>query len=160
MTRTEFSCLLLLSLFMGLSGAAQGADRHAGYYYAAPDQIEIYTSRARILADASASRRLAFVTAITISHNQRPYPASTVFFAKGENAEKLIIVSLDAGRLNTIFRVRAYLASLTAVARTTPLFRNAHVEDILTFFDLAHMLGFKQITVSDGNRFTHQVLFE
>jgi len=160
MTRTFFLYVLSVSLFLGLCGTVDADDRHAGYYYTTPNQIETYKARARILADASPLRRIGFVTAITVENNQRPYEPAIVFFAKGERSEKLIIVSLVEGRLNTIYRVRAFLASLTAVARTTPLFRNAHVEAILTFFDLARMLGFEQITVSDGDQFTHQIVFE
>lgn len=152
-----FICFVLV---MGWNGVAVSADRHVGYYYPEPQQIETYKARARVLADASPKRRIGFVTAITLENNQRPYPPSTVFFAKGDRSEKLIIVSLESGRLETIFRVRAYLASLTAIARSTPVFRDAHVEDILTFFDLARMLGFEQVTISDGDQFSHQVLFE
>jgi hypothetical protein len=61
-------------------------------------------------------------------------------------------------RLGTIYRVRALLATLTASARMTPIFRENGVEDLLTFLDLLKMLGFKQITVSDGDKFAHQIL--
>jgi hypothetical protein len=30
----------------------------------------------------------------------------------------------------------------------------------LTFLDLAKMLGFKQITISDGDKFSHQVFLK
>ena len=159
--RTNFIALIGLVLIgITLSGAAKSADRHANYYYPPPEQIEIYKARAKAFTDATPARRVGFVTAITLERLKRPYPPSTVFFAKGENAEKLIIVALQSGRLDTIYRVRAYLASLTAVARTTPAFQNTHVSNSLTFFDLARMLGFEQITVSDGQSFSHQVIFE
>ena len=34
------------------------------------------------------------------------------------------------------------------------------VESILNCFDLAKMLGFHQITISDGDTYTHQVLLK
>lgn len=139
---------------------AQTNDRHVGYYYPAPAQIEVYKARANPLPEVTPARRIEFVTAITLEKTRKPYAPDAVFFAKGEHAQKLIIVSLRSDSLNTIYRVRAYLAALTAVARTTPIFRNAHVEDILNFFDLVRMLGFEQITISDGDRFTHQIKFE
>jgi len=52
------------------------------------------------------------------------------------------------------------LASLTASARTTPVFRNAKVDDLFTFLDLLKMLGFESVTVSDGDKFAHQVLIK
>ena len=39
---------------------------------------------------------------------------------------------------------------LTASARTLPIFEEMGVQEDFTFFDLARMLGFKQITWSNG----------
>ena len=78
-------------------------------------------------------------------------------FAKGDDAEKLIIVALDDGVMRTLFRARAVLAQMTAVARSTSMFNDMGVADSYTFFDLAKMLGFKQITVSDGVTYAHQI---
>jgi hypothetical protein len=44
---------------------------------------------------------------------------------------------------------------MTTVVRKSPIFKQFKVETILTFFDLAKMLGFKQITISDGDKFSH-----
>ena len=81
-------------------------------------------------------------------------------FAKGLQAQKLIIVSNYAGQLDTIYRVRAMLANLTSTARTLPIFLGFSVEDKLNFFDLGKMLGFKRITISDGDKFAHQVILK
>jgi hypothetical protein len=152
--------LLVLVSGMILITQAHADDRHAGYYYPPANQIEIYKSKVQVLPDANAIRRIGFVTAITHENLKRPYPPTTTFFAKGDHAQKLIIVASTDGILDTIYRVRAYLASLTAVARTTNAFRDSQYQGILNFFDLAHMLGFEQITISDGDGFTHQVIFE
>ena len=71
---------------------------------------------------------------------------------------KLIVVGNLPGRLNTIYRVRALLATMTSVARTLPIFRQHGVEDDFTFLDLMKMLGFESVTVSDGDSFTHQII--
>ena len=71
-----------LVFYAGWVGEAFSADRHAGYYYPEPKQIETYEARARVLPDASISRRIGFVTAITIENNQRPYSPSAVFLRK------------------------------------------------------------------------------
>ena len=157
---TLLSSIISALYLLCFSTVSFGADKHAGYYYTNPKNIEIYKARAKTLAEANQFRRIAFVTAITQEQKQRPYPPTEVLFAKGNSSQKLIIVSLENGRLDTLYRVRAYLASLTAAARTTPAFQKARVKDGLTFFDLAHMLGFEQVTVSDGDKFTHQVIFE
>ena len=73
---------------------------------------------------------------------------------------KLIIVSNVEGRLDTIYRVRAYLATLTSSARVTPIFRELQVEDWFTFLDLAKLLGFERVTISDGRDFAHQIILK
>jgi len=135
-------------------------DRHAGYYYPPPENVETYQVRVRTLPGMSTKKRVAFVIAMSQQLLERPYPPPVAIFAKGENKEKLIIVSSSSGRLDTIYRVRAYLASLTSNARLTPIFRELGMEETLTFFDLLKMIGFERITVSDGESFTHQVRFE
>ena len=132
-------------------------DRHAGYYYPEPASIETYIARADTLPDDSRRRRIGFVTALTAELLQKPYPPDYAMFAKGEDAEKLIIISVQSGRYDTLYRARALLATLSAAARMTSLFRDLKVDDYFTFFDLAKMLGFRQITVSDGDRFAHRV---
>lgn len=81
-------------------------------------------------------------------------------FAKGGDAEKLIIVATTEGRYNTIFRLRGLLASMTADARLSPLFAKLGQVEQLNFFDLLRMAGFKQLTISNGDDVSHRVYFE
>ena len=138
--------------------AARAADRHAGYYYPKPDSRETYTARASQLPDASRRSRIAFVTHVMNEMiRTNPYPPQYAIFSKGAEAEKMIIVGLYGDSFNTRYRMRALLAMLTAVARATPLFKEERVEDYFTFLDLCKMLGFRQLTVSDGRKFAHQI---
>jgi len=152
----------------GTSGKGKAAsarkgkyDRHEGYYYPplkAPP--EIYKARAVTLAEASRTRRIAFVTALTNQMMQNSYPPPFAIFAKGDNAEKLIIVGLYEGAYNTLYRARGLLAILTARARMTPVFRKHQVEDVFTFFDFLKLQGFERLTVTDGKSYAHQVRFQ
>jgi len=148
--------------FLVLSQAltAQAADRHAGYYYPDPIYQEVYKARAKSLKTASRKTRIAFVTSITQQNMQREFPPEAAIFAKGTDAEKLIIVGLVDGRLDTIYRSRAIFANMTAAVRTLPIFQELGVEDVFTFFDLAALMGFKQITISNGRNFTHQIILQ
>jgi hypothetical protein len=137
--------------------AAMAQDRHAGYYYPEPTSTEIYDARALTVPEATRKGRIAFVTGITNEQNKAPYPPQAAIFAKGSEAEKLIIVALEEGRIDTIYRARAIFAQMTAVARLLPAFAQLGVEDYFTFFDLAKMLGFEQITISNGRDFAHQI---
>ena len=155
--------LLAVLCFGGLqfaAGAAAAQDRHAGYYYPEPETSEVYEARALTMQDTSRKARVAFVTGITNEQNKAPYPPQAAIFAKGSEAEKLIIVALEDGRIDTIYRARAIFAQMTAVARLLPVFSQLGVEDYFTFFDLAKMLGFEQITISNGREFAHQVIIQ
>jgi len=132
-------------------------DRHSGYYYPALTSRETYTARAKTFKSANRSTRLGFVTAITKQQLERHYAPNTAIFAKGEQAEKLIIVALEAGAISTIHQGRAMLAQFTATARLSPLFAELGVQGFFTFFDLAKLLGFKTITISDGATWAHQI---
>ena len=133
-------------------------DRYVGYYYPKPSAIEIYKARAAVLPGANRKRRVAFIVHVVKERLQRPYPPTYSLFPKGGRAHKLIIVSNLPGQLNTIYRVRALLATMTSVARSLPIFRDHSVEDDFTFLDLMKMLGFESVTVSDGESFTHQII--
>jgi len=149
-------CLTVMVL-CGVSEAVRADDRHAGYYYPQPDAIEVYVARADQLPGASPNRRTGFVTAIAAGSIERPYPPSFIMFAKGARMEKLIITTTQDGLFNTKYRLRAMLAQLTSIARTTPIFQDYPPEDRLTFFDLAYMMGFEQITYTNGVDYAHQV---
>jgi len=150
------ACLVLFSVL----GAAQAQDRHAGYYYPEPQTREIYIARSQTLAEANRALRIGFVTGTSLQQFEHPYPPQVAIFAKGTEAEKLIIVGLVDGRVDTLYRARAIFANMTAAARQLPAFAEMGVQDYFTFFDLAKMLGFKQITISDGRTFAHRVVIE
>jgi hypothetical protein len=157
-------CALVLSAWLAAGSAALAAhdtgDRHAGYYYPEPQTHELFRARVETLPQAGRSLRVGFVTGVTTQLLNKPYPPTAAIFAKGAEGEKLIIVALEDGRIDTIFRARAIFANLTAVARLTPIVQEVGGEDSLTFFDLAKMLGFSQITITDGRAFSHQVVVE
>lgn len=150
--------LVLAAIFV--SADVQAADRHAGYYYPTPASTETYVARAQTLQEADRSLRIGFVTGITNQILQQPYPPTAAIFAKGAEGQKLIIVALEDGRIDTLYRARAIFANMTAVARVMPLFRELGVEEWFTFFDLAKLLGFEQITITDGHDFAHRVIIE
>ena len=143
-----------------LAGSVNAADRHAGFYYPSPQTTEIYVSRAEKERGVERRQRIGFVVSVVDQINNRPYAPIVSVFAKGDFAEKLIIVAMEPGRLDTIYRIRAYLAALTSEARQTPVFAERKVQDVFTFLDLLKIMGFERLTVSDGDRFTHQIDIE
>jgi hypothetical protein len=140
--------------------AANPDDRHEGYYYPMPGSVEAYVARVNTLSDSDRKRRLGFVIGITKELMGGRSAPNYAVFAKGDDAEKLIIIGLVDGQLNTVYRARAFFAMMTAVARVTPFFQENTIAEEATFFDLLKLLGFKQVTISDGVAFAHQVLIE
>jgi hypothetical protein len=142
-----------------LPAAAQGSpskDRHAGYYYPAPTDREDYAAEATPIGGANRSRRLGFMTLLANKSLQASYPPPYVMFAKGAEAEKAIIIGMGE-YITNIYQARALLALLTSQARSTPIFQEVIGGETLTFLDLLKMLGFEQLTVSDGANYTLQI---
>ena len=135
-------------------------DEHAGYYYPKPQTLEHYTSTAPTLADSDKIRRQAFVIGLTKQLLGGQYAPAYAIFAKGYESDKLIIVGLSDGQLDTVYRARALLATLTSVARATNFFQQTTHPEEATFFDLMKLLGFKRITLTDGKAFAHQIIID
>jgi hypothetical protein len=132
-------------------------DRYVGYYYPKPTAIETYTSPMQTIAGAERAQRVQFATVVSQGTIQSAYRVPYSVFVKGEKADKMIIVGLQPGEMSTIFRARAILANMTTMSRLSPFFQERTIAEDANFFDLLKLLGFQQITISDGDKFTHQV---
>jgi len=140
--------------------AEDEASGHEGYYYPKPQTLEHFVSSAITLPDSDKIRRQSFVIGMTKQLLDGKYAPGFAIFAKGNQSEKLIIVGMIDGQLNSVYRARALLAELTAVARSTPFFQQNTQPEEATFFDFMKLLGFHQITITDGKAFAHQVVID
>ena len=140
--------------------AEEEGDHHEGYYYPKPKTIEHYPAEVYMLPGSDRVRRQAFLIGLTKQLVGGQYAPSYAIFAKGQQSEKLIIVGMIDGQLNTLYRVRALLAMFTSVARATPFFQQNTQPDESTFLDLLKLLGFRQVTVTDGRDFAHQIIID
>ena len=139
---------------------ADASERHAGYYYPESVTEEHYVSHAQKIPAATRESRLAFVSGVAKSASERPYPPQRAMFAKGDDASKLIVVSLYDNHMTTLAQARAILAMMTGVARTTKILRDLQVESIFNFLDFCKMLGFTELTISDGRTYAHRFILE
>ena len=135
-------------------------DHHEGYYYPPPQTVEKYQSRVVTLMDSDEIRRQGFVIGIARQQMAAQYAPDYAIFTKGEHSQKLIIVGLHDGGLDTIYRARALFANMTLIARSTPFFQKNTQPEEATFFDLLKLLGFTQVTITDGKEFSHQVVID
>jgi len=153
--------MLLATLAAGLiPPAAEAADRHEEYYYPTVTSRETYSARARTLPDSDRARRIGFIVGLTRQQLAQAYPPEIAIFTKGAEAEKMIIVALNRDAISSLYQARGLLAQMTAVARSTEVFIQNRVEDTYTFLDLLKLLGYEQLTISDGHSYAHQFLIE
>ncbi|MZR30213.1 hypothetical protein [Sneathiella litorea] len=158
MLRNKIGWIVFLGwMFVMVQPLPAAEDRYIGYYYPAPENIEIYCTRIQPLAEMDKRRRVGFVIGVKEGMSNKAYDSAYAVFAKGSDSAKLIIIAKTDGYLETIYRVRALLADLTNSARTTPIFEESGAPENLTFLDLLTLLGFESVTLSDGANFTHQI---
>ena len=137
--------------------APKGEDRYIGYYYPKPTSTEVFESQLQTLPNMDRAQRIQFTTVVSQGTIQSAYRVPYAVFAKGEKADKMIIVGMQGGELNTVYRMRALLANMTTMSRLSPFFQERTVAEDATFFDLLKLLGFRELTITDGEKTTHQV---
>ena len=137
--------------------AAATEDRYVGYYYPKPNSTEVFQSSLQTIAGVDRPQRVQFVTVVSQGTIQSAYRVPYAVFVKGEKADKLIIVGLAPNEFGTIYRMRALLANMTTMSRMSPFFQERTVAEDATFFDLLKLLGFTSVTITDGDKVTHQV---
>ena len=137
--------------------AAPTEDRYVGYYYPKPTSTETFESTLQTIAGVERAQRIQFTTVVSQGTIQSAYRVPYAVFAKGEKADRMIIVGMQQGELNTVYRMRALLANMATMSRLSPFFQERTVAEDATFFDLLKLLGFRELTVTDGEKVTHQV---
>ena len=170
MKKTFATCLALAVTAIALPALAQTPaakatattrapteDRSSGYYYPKPTSTETFESQMQTIAGVDRAQRIQFTTVVSQGTIQSAYRVPYAVFAKGEKADRMIIVGMQQGELNTIYRMRALLANMTTMSRLSPFFQERTVAEDATFFDLLKLLGFRELTITDGEKVTHQV---
>jgi len=153
--------LLALAVAVAAGGVARaGGDSREGYYYPPVTSEETFTRTIGEVPEASRAVRVNFVTRITKAQLAAPESPRFVIFAKGAQADHMIIVALDDEIFRTLYRARAVLAQLTGNVRGTDFFVKAGIADRATWFDLMRILGFRDLVISDGATWSHRVVFE
>jgi hypothetical protein len=170
MMRTVVSLAAMTVLVIGTAASAQTKaapkaaagpsheESYVDYYYPKPTIVDPpFESKMEMIPGVDRAQRVQFVTVVAQGTLQSNYRVPYAVFTKGDKADRLIVVGLQNGELNTIFRVRALLANMTTMARLSPFFQEHTVAEDATFYDLLKLLGFHDVTVTDGEKFTYQV---
>ncbi|MGD1924655.1 MAG: hypothetical protein ACFB03_10785 [Paracoccaceae bacterium] len=154
------SWLAAVLLLVAGAVSAMAADKREGYYYPPVGSEEVFVRSIASPPPADRSIRTNFINEITKAQLAAPDNPRFAIFAKGGAAQHMIIIALDDEIFRTLYRARAQMAQLTANARGTEFFRANELQFVATWFDLAKMLGFEDIVVSDGDTWSHRVLLQ
>jgi hypothetical protein len=142
----------------GFCAQAQAPERE-GYYYPPIGSTEVFARALAESVEGDRLTRIGFVTQFTTQQLAAPYPPRFALFAKGADADEMIIVALDDEIFVTLQRARGVMAQLSAPARATEFFARRRQSDQATFYDMLKVMGFASLTISDGRSWSHQVLF-
>jgi hypothetical protein len=151
---------LFLAIFAVAPVLAQEQDdRRADYYYPPVTSEERFERVMAAPPRSDRDDRIAFVDALTRGQLVAAYAPPFAVFAKGDEAEHLIVVALEDGVFGTLFRARAVMAQLSVPVRATEFFQSHGLDDRATFYDMLRMIGFSTLTISDGRDWSHRVVF-
>ena len=98
---------------------AQEDDKREGSYYPPVESEEIFGRTLGEGPPTDRTVRVAFVNEVTRAQFDAASKPRFAVFAKGAEAEHMIITALDDDVFKTLFRARAVLAQMTASARQT-----------------------------------------
>ncbi len=149
--------LIIGAILSILPFTAFADDRREGYYYPKITSEEVFDRTVAKAPKAIAAVRTAFITEITKGQLKQPTKPRIAVFGKGGETQHLIVIALDDEIFSTLFRARAVMAQFTSHARTTPFFKKNGIQFAATWYDLAKILGFTDIVLSDGKTWAHKV---
>ena len=159
MIRILIAAIIAVSLAVASFGGAAWAAGRDSYYYPPVNSEEVFARDLALAPIPKRAVRVGLINRITRTQLAAPESPRFVIFAKGDEAKHMIIIALDDQVFKTVYRARAVLAQLTSNVRSVDFFAS-NIEDYATWFDLAKMLGFDDLVISDGATWSHRVIFE
>lgn len=150
--------ILACGVLLSSIGSAQSEDRREGYNYPPVLSEEVFIREIATPPSSNRAVRTNFINEITRAQLAAPANPRIAIFAKGKDAEHMVIIALDDEIFRTLYRARAQLAQLTANARGTDFFKAENLQFTATWFDLAKLMGFVDIVISDGDAWSHRII--
>lgn len=140
--------------------AALADDSREDYYYPKVGSEERFTREIGPETPSDRATRIGFVNEVTRAQFETPSGPRVAVFAKGSEAQHMVITGLDSEIFETLFRARGVMAQMTASARQTAFFKDNGIDTSATWYDLAKMLGFEDIVLTDGETWAHRVILD
>lgn len=131
--------------------AAIDAKTGEGLYFPPITDTETEISHYSMMVDASPVKRQFLADLINMETSGRGMTAPIVIQVTGENKAVLVVMVPDTDRILTPYTARALLARMTSIIRFAPAIAEMGLSEELDIYDVAAVLGFNQIIVTDGS---------
>jgi len=140
--------------------SASSAEKYVGYYYPEVTSHELFDRVIQESPPAIHDIRVEFATMLSLSQHDAPYPPSYAAYAKGSEADTLIITGLNDDVFKTLYRARAIMARTSSTLRASDFFLSQGLQYDATFYDMLQILEFRRLILTDGETWAHEVRFE
>ncbi|GGD11309.1 hypothetical protein [Aquisalinus flavus] len=126
-----------------------------GVYYPKVSSVETPDIRFGRMAGFGPQERQFFVDQVNLAASTPGRTFPIVAQAVGENNETLVFTYLGDGSM-TPYLSRGILARLTSITRAAPAIAEMGLSSEFDVYNMAAVLGFARVTVTDGRHFAHQ----
>lgn len=147
---------------LGASGAETistliNESAEAGVYFSPPSSTESRKTQFRLSVDPGPVRRQYFTDQINLVASTPSRELPVIAQAVGAERRVLVLTMVGAGSAPTPYLARAILARATSVIRSAPILAEMGISQDFDIYNVAVVLGFERIVVSDARAFTHEV---
>lgn len=142
------------------ASAAEDAQTGEGRFFPNVTETEVRPVRFSAMADTGPSQRQYFTDRINMETSGRGLTAPIVVQCAGKEQDVLVVMVSGFQEPLTPYISRGLLARMTSIIRFAPTLAEMGLSEELDIYDVAAVLGFKQIVVTDGRDFAMATKFD
>lgn len=128
----------------------------AGRYYPPASSVEAPNILFEAMAGVGPKQRQFFADQINLAVSAPGRTVPIVAQAVGANNESLVFLYLGAEAPMTPYLARGLFARLTSITRAAPAITEMGLSSEFDVYNMAAVLGFGRIIVTDGRAFSHE----
>jgi hypothetical protein len=136
--------------------SAVDANSGAGTYYPAVTSRDAPDVRFVRMAGVGPQQRQFFVDQINLAAVTPGRTMAIVAQATGEDSDTLVLLYLGGEGAMTPYLARGLLARMTSITRAAPAIAEMGLSSEFDIYNMAAVLGFRRIIVTDGRDFSHE----
>lgn len=136
--------------------AAPDETTGAGTFYPPATSFETPDIRFPQMAGVGPQQRQYFIDQVNLAGSTPGRTVPIVAQAVGVERQTLVFTDLDAEAPMTPYIARGILARLTSITRAAPTIAELGLSGEFDIYNMAAVLGFKRVIVTDGRDFAHE----